>query len=77
MRPHDDRSAMTNDEGLREVASILAALILRRHCRAASSNGAGRHCTPLKICGNRAGISLRSAQKASSMSTLVNSFREE
>ncbi len=35
MRPHDDPAAMTADERLREVASILAAGILRLRSRAA------------------------------------------
>jgi hypothetical protein len=35
MRPHDDPTAMTADERLREVAAILAAGILRLRSRAA------------------------------------------
>jgi hypothetical protein len=35
MRPHDDPAAQTCDERLRELASILAAGVLRLRCRAA------------------------------------------
>lgn len=35
MRPHDDPAAMTPDERLRELASILAAGVLRLRSRAA------------------------------------------
>lgn len=41
MRPHDDRTDLTADGRLREVASILAAGVLRLRARAALPTDSG------------------------------------
>jgi hypothetical protein len=46
MRPHDDPAAMTADERLREVASILAAGVLRLRSRAALPADPAEHSGP-------------------------------
>jgi hypothetical protein len=48
MRPHDHPAAMTADEQLREVASILSAGILRLRSRAALSADSGEQSGPNK-----------------------------
>jgi hypothetical protein len=49
MRPHDDPAAMTAEERLREVASILAAGVLRLRSRAALPADLGQHSGPKNL----------------------------
>jgi len=49
MRPHDDPAAMTADGRLREVATILAAGILRLHSRAALPINPGQDFDPKEL----------------------------
>ncbi len=49
MRPHDDPAAMTANDRLRQVASILASGILRLRSRAALPDDPAQHSGPKNL----------------------------